>query len=72
MINQRINYLNSLIKLFDEFETIECKQYDVILLKLIKGDLEEFLRVKKENKHLKEQLEQYKLKNEGLRHAYDY
>lgn len=71
MVNHRINYLNSLIKLFDEFETIECKQYDVILLKLIKGDLEEFLRVKKENKHLKEQLEQYKWENEGLRHAYD-
>ncbi|MDU7069619.1 MAG: hypothetical protein E6343_16850 [Clostridium perfringens] len=70
MVNHRINYLNSLIKLFDKFETIECKQEDVILLTSIKGDLEEFLRLKEENKYLKEQLELYKWENEGLKHAY--
>ncbi|MCX0363238.1 hypothetical protein LI058_05960 [Clostridium perfringens] len=70
MLNYKIEYLKSLAEYFNNFVSIECKQEDVMLLKSIKGDLEEFLRVKEENKHLKEQLELYKWENEGLRHAY--
>ncbi|HBI6920878.1 TPA: hypothetical protein K8N57_000947 [Clostridium perfringens] len=69
-LKRNIYSLDRLIKLFEEFEMVECLDVDVNLLKDVKSDLEEFLRVKEENKLLKEQLELYKLENEGLKHAY--
>ncbi|MDU1308486.1 MAG: hypothetical protein E6936_13640 [Clostridium perfringens] len=62
--------LSELIELFKECEMVESLDVDIKLLNDVKSDLEEFLRVKEENKHLKEQLELYKWENEGLRHAY--
>lgn len=62
--------LGELIELFKECEMVESLDVDIKLLNDVKSDLEEFLRVKKENKHLKEQLKQYKWENEGLRDAY--
>lgn len=70
MIKSRLRGLDNLIKLFDEFETIECKEDDVKLLSLIKWDLEELERVRVENRHLKEQLESYKWENAGLINSY--
>lgn len=70
MLKCRLSSLDDLIKLFDEFKTIECKEDDVKLLSLIKLDLEELDRVKVENKYLKEQLESYKWENAGLINAY--
>ncbi|HBI6908647.1 hypothetical protein ACV3ZD_12480 [Clostridium perfringens] len=69
-LKRNIYSLDRLIKLFEEFEMVECLDVDINLLKDVKSDLEEFLRVKEENKLLKEQLELYKLENEGLKHAY--
>ncbi|HAT4309644.1 TPA: hypothetical protein I9080_003514 [Clostridium perfringens] len=69
-LKRNIYSLDRLIKLFEEFEMVECLDVDINILKDVKSDLEEFLRVKEENKHLKEQLELYKLENEGLKHAY--
>ncbi|MGU8654260.1 hypothetical protein ACV3RG_11060 [Clostridium perfringens] len=69
-LKRNIYSLDRLIKLFEEFEMVECLEVDINILKDVKSDLEEFLRVKEENKHLKEQLELYKLENEGLKHAY--
>lgn len=62
--------LGELIELFKECEMVESLDSVIKLLNDVKSDLEEFLRVKEENKHLKEQLELYKWENEGLRHAY--
>ncbi|HGD0581438.1 hypothetical protein [Clostridium perfringens] len=69
-LKRNIYSLDRLIKLCEEFEMVECLDVDINLLKDVKSDLEEFLRVKEENKLLKEQLELYKLENEGLKHAY--
>ena len=69
-LKRNIYSLDRLIKLFEEFEMVECLEVDINILKDVKSDLEEFLRVKEENKHLKEQLELYKLENKGLKHAY--
>ncbi len=68
MINHKINDLNSLIKLL---EHIESKQDYVILLKSIKGDLEELKTLRDETESLRVQLEVCKLENEGLRLAYE-
>lgn len=68
MINHKINDLNSLIKLL---EPIDSKQDHVILLKSIKGDLEEIKTLREEIKSLRVQLEVCKSENEGLRLAYE-
>ena len=69
-LKRNIYSLDRLIDLFKEFEMVECLDVDIKLLKDVKSDLEEFLRVKEENNRLKAQLELYKWENEGLRHAY--
>ncbi|HAT4310257.1 hypothetical protein ACV30B_00080 [Clostridium perfringens] len=69
-LKRNIYSLDRLIELFEKCEMVECLDVDIKLLKDVKSDLEEFLRVKEENKLLKEQLELYKLENEGLKHAY--
>lgn len=68
MINHKFNDLNSLIELL---EPIDSKQVYVILLKSIKGDLEELKTLREETKSLMVQLEMCKLENEGLRLAYE-
>lgn len=69
-LKRNIYSLDRLMELFEAGEMVECLDVDIKLLKDVKSDLEEFLRVKEENKLLKEQLELYKLENEGLKHAY--
>ena len=69
-LKRNIYSLDRLIELFEECEMVECLDVDIKLLNDVKSDLEEFLRVKEENKLLKEQLELYKWENEGLKHAY--
>ncbi|NGT67499.1 hypothetical protein G6Z16_11490 [Clostridium perfringens] len=70
MIKRNIKALNRIINLFKGSKKAELIDCDIELLKDVKSCLEELLRVKEENKLLKEQLELYKWENEGLKHAY--
>ncbi|MGU8434618.1 hypothetical protein ACV3RS_11465 [Clostridium perfringens] len=70
MIKRNIKALNRIINLFKGSKKAELIYCDIELLKDVKSCLEELLRVKEENKLLKEQLELYKWENEGLKHAY--